>query len=67
MKKYIIKSDMGFCGTDQEHDEIYLPDDQDPETSDEIQAALASAYEAAIQDVSAYYEEDTDYEDEDED
>ena len=56
MIKYTIRSDMGFCGTETDFCEIEIPDDEDPETSPEIQEALAEALAAAVNDISVWYE-----------
>ena len=56
MAKYLIKYDMGFCGTDTDFCEIEIPDDEDPEGNVELQAALLEAQEAAFSNVSTWYE-----------
>ena len=56
MSKYTIRSDMGFCGTETDFCEIEIPDDEDPETSTEMQEALAEALAAAVNDISVWYE-----------
>ena len=56
MAKYLIKYDMGFCGTDTDFCEIEIPDDEDPEDNDEIPAALSEAHAEAAASISAWYE-----------
>lgn len=56
MPKYLIKYDMGFCGTDTDFCEIEIPDDEDPEGNDEIATALAEAHAEASASISAWYE-----------
>ena len=56
MAKYVIRYDMGFCGTDTDYTEIEIPDDDDPESNVEIKVALAEAHETAITNISVWYE-----------